>query len=218
MYVCRGQAISGLYTRPLITVSSVLTFDLLICIESLDALGGLQLPRLEGIQQRGRGNGSQGSPGLTPSSLTNSNSAKKNLRYVFTCVFICHVTISLPHSPKGRSKVGGDHPAIAITPLRATAVSPGGGLFSGGPFPGANGKRRSSLSKPNGNSRGKGRGKRLGEVGYLGYTGTEDGFDGLDSPMSTDGGDTHPQVNGLNGEGMDEVSVWVKVRGERPLI
>lgn len=43
-------------------------------------------------------------------------------------------------------------------------------------------------------------------MGYLGYTGMEDGFEGLDSPMSMDGGDTHQQVmNGLNGEGMDEV-------------
>lgn len=42
-------------------------------------------------------------------------------------------------------------------------------------------------------------------MGYLGYTGMEDGFEGLGSPMSTDGGDTHQQMNGLNGEGMDEV-------------
>jgi len=40
--------------------------------------------------------------------------------------------------------------------------------------------------------------------GDVGYTDAGDGFEGLDSPMSADGGDTQQQVNGLNGEGMDE--------------
>lgn len=84
-------------------------------------------------------------------------------------------------------------------------TSPGVSLF-GPPFPGSNGaKRRASISKANGGGRGRGRGKKGGEVGYLGYVGTEDGFEGLDSPMSADGGDAHQQVNGMNGEGMDEV-------------
>lgn len=43
-------------------------------------------------------------------------------------------------------------------------------------------------------------------MGYLGYSGAEDGFEALDSPMSVDGGDAHQQqVNGLNGEGLEEV-------------
>lgn len=106
-------------------------------------------------------------------------------------------------SPKSRNKSSVDLGA-AGTPLRATAMSPGGSYFT--PFPGSNGaKRRASISKPNGGGRGKGRGKKVGEMGYMGYG--DDGFEALDSPMSADGGDTHQQVNGLNGEGMDEVSV-----------
>ena len=161
--------------------------------ESFESLGGLQLPlpRVDG--PRIRNNSSQASPGLTPTALAvvSPNSAKKNT------------------SPRSRNKSSGmDH---AGTPLRATTMSPGGNFF-GPPFPGANGaKRRSSLSKPsvNGGGRGKGRGKRVGEMGYMGYSGVEDGFEGLDSPMSADGGDTHQQVNGLNGEGLEEVRVSV---------
>lgn len=113
-----------------------------------------------------------------------------------------------PSSPKGgRNRNSVDH-STASTPLKGVAISPG---FAP-PFPGSNGsKRRASVSKPNGSGRGKGRGKKGGEVGYLGYTGMEDGFEGLDSPMSTDGGEAHQQVNGLNGEGMDEVRTGLAV-------
>ncbi len=154
-------------------------------VESLESLGGLQLPlpRADGL--RVRSNSSQASPGLTPNALVSPNSAKKNT------------------SPRSRKGSGMDH---AGTPLRATAMSLGGNFF-GAPFPGSNGaKRRSSLSKPsaNGGGRGKGRGRRGGEMGYMGYSGAEDGFEALDSPMSVD--DTHQQqVNGLNGEGLEEV-------------
>lgn len=108
--------------------------------------------------------------------------------------------------PKGRNKGNVDHSA-AGTPLRGAAmISPGANMYGGHPFPGYNGsKRRSSISKPNGGGRGKGRGKKGGELGYLGFAGTEDGPEVMDSPISTDGGDAHQQMNGLNGEGMDEV-------------
>ena len=157
----------------------------------MESLCGLQLPqsmsRTDGM--RVRNNSSQASPGLTTptalNALVSPNSAKKNT------------------SPRSRNKSGGMDQAG--TPLRATNMSPGGSFF-GSPFPGSNNaKRRSSLSKPstNGGGRGKGRGKRVGEAGY---SGAEDGFEGLDSPMSADGGDTHQQqMNGLNGEGLEEV-------------
>ena len=119
---------------------------------------------------------------------------------------LLHILCTICSSPKNRSRGSVDH-GIAGTPLRtAAAISPGGN-YIGAPFPGSNGaKRRTSISRPNGGGRGKGRGKKVGEMGYLGYGG-DDGFEVLDSPMSTDGGDTHQQINGLNGEGMDEVCV-----------
>ena len=91
--------------------------------------------------------------------------------------------------------------------IKPTLVGQGIG-FMGVPFPNSGmSKRRSSISKPNGGVRGKSRGKKggVGEVGYLGlYTGMEDGFEGLDSPMSDVGGDNHQQMNGLTRDG-DEV-------------
>lgn len=102
----------------------------------------------------------------------------------------------------------------AGTPLKASAATPSGGSYYGGPFPNGS-KRRSSLSKQptttaaNGSGRGqvKGRGKKGSELGYMGYAGTED-FEALDSPMSTDGGDNH-QMNGLSSEGMDGVGISI---------
>lgn len=107
-------------------------------------------------------------------------------------------------SPKNRNRNSLDHSA-AGTPLKPVTGTPGSGFYGGAPFPGSNGARRSSKPAINGVGRGKGRGKKGGEMGF-GYGGTEDGFDGLDSPMSADGDETHQQVNGLHGEGMDEVS------------
>ncbi len=67
-----------------------------------------------------------------------------------------------------------------------------------------------SKSALNGGGRGRGRGKKGGDMSYFGG---DDGLDGMDSPMSIDGGDVHQQVNGLNGESMDEVSRLVHVVG-----
>ena len=133
--------------------------------------------------------------------------------YLCSCHCICCVCdyvaifISLYISFTFSSPKGRNHSMSG----KASTVSPGGNFF-GSPFSGSNGSKwRPSLSKPtsNGGGRGRGHGKKGGEVGYLGYVGTDDGFDSIDSPMSVDGGDAHQQLNGLNGEGMDEVSVMV---------
>ena len=65
-------------------ILNLFTLSIFVFLESLESLGGLQLPRHENAM-RGRSNGSLGSPGLTPTSfamLVSPNSVKKNSRLV----------------------------------------------------------------------------------------------------------------------------------------